>query len=75
MRAASLERMEVILRMSVDYIRDMMERDRSGPRFSAFIERTNIAPLRLPLDLMSDGEAAREIAAAVYRTLLRENRS
>jgi hypothetical protein len=67
--------MEVISHIAVDYFRDMMERDRYRPRFSASIERINVAPLRLPLDLMSDREAAREIATAIYRALSREVRA
>ena len=66
--------MEVISHIAVDYFRDMMERDRYGTRFSASIGQINVGPLRVPLALVSDREAAREIAAAIYRTLSREVR-
>ena len=67
--------MRVISRMAVDYLRDMMERDRYGTRFSASIGQINVGPLRVPLALVSDREAAREIATAIYRALSREVRA
>jgi hypothetical protein len=66
---ASAERMGMISRMAIEYAREMLERDQHGPRMSGAIERIEIPPVRLSLDVMSDRAAAREIAAAICRAL------
>jgi hypothetical protein len=49
----------------------MIEAKRLGPRLSRGIERLDVPPVRLSLELMSDQAAARELAGAIYRALLR----
>ena len=72
MSAQTSDRMGVISRLAVEYVREMVERDWDGPRFRAAIERVDTAPVRLSLDLMSDHAAARELAGAIYRALAKE---
>jgi hypothetical protein len=64
--------METISRIAIQYARETLERDQYGPRLSGAIERVEIPPVRLSLDVMSDHVAAREIAAAICRALARE---
>jgi hypothetical protein len=72
MNATNSDRMGGISRMAIEYAREMLERDRFAPRVNAAVERIDAVPVRLSLDRMSDREAAREIAAAIYRALARE---
>jgi hypothetical protein len=74
MNATNSDRMGVISQMAIEYAREMMERDRYGPRLKVAVDRLETAPVRLSLDLMTDRAAAREIAAAIYRALAREVR-
>jgi hypothetical protein len=66
------DRMSMISRLAVEYVRQMGERDWDGPRINAAIERIDTVPVRLSLDLMGDHAAARELASAICRALARE---
>jgi hypothetical protein len=72
MSTASPDRMTAILRMAVEYAREMLERE--GVAWpSAAIERIDIAPVRLALDTVSDRAAAQEIGDAILSALLRRS--
>jgi hypothetical protein len=71
MNNISSDRMTLISRMAIEYAHRMAEDDGLGSRLNGIIEKLDVPPVRLSLELMSDHAAARELAAAVYRALLR----
>jgi hypothetical protein len=64
--------MGVISRMAIEYAREMLERAHVGPGTSGIIERIEVPPVRLSLDVMSDRAAARQIADAIRRAVTKE---
>jgi hypothetical protein len=62
-------RMEGISRIAVEYVRQMLARDENGPRLEGALAKVDVPPVRVSLDLMTDQDAAREIAAAIYKVL------
>lgn len=63
-------RAEHISRLAFDYLSEMLAGWRGGPAADAEIDRLEIKPVAVTLDLMSDEATARAAAAEIYRALL-----
>lgn len=68
-------RMTTISRLAVECLRESLARDNPDTDWSRMIDRLDVPPVRLSLELLSDRAAAERIAAAMRLALMKEVRT
>jgi hypothetical protein len=70
-----LDRMAAISRLAVECLRESLARDDPDTDWSGMINRLDVPPVRLSLQVLSDRAAAERIAEAIRRAIMKEVRA